>query len=663
MATERTQTSGRSARRSAVIVAALLTVVTAAAVLFGALTDEAALPAGVPDAILTTAPVPEPEPTTPPDEHGQPDLDPASTLDPAPLGAYVVAKPAAGAALVAVQAGQRQIPVYDIPGGPPRTMLAVNKIDGVDAPLHLIDWDDPAGALVLRLIAGGPNDDWLIVQAPTRPHDQYVWVRRSDFEFGFTSLRIEIDLADAGLLQLFDGNQVVLRAPIVQGRDGRRTPTHLTYIQNGVLGEGVAPAYGPAILSMASFSEDLGTFGGGGLPSNFIHGTNQPDLMGQRVSSGEIRVPNENLQRLLELITPGTPVLLFDSSESRPGRDDILQRVPTLVSTIPFEPGTPGAVDVTAGVAPQLWRRCGSEDPTELLCRSDGLPEFFAAGSGNEHVFAVARPDAGDDFLLPGQEFDPRDPPVRFIPVYDEPNGSRRSLVYVNDIDRVELDYPLLAQTVFGEPLVLSVVKMSSDAQWLLVRAPVLPHGQVVWVRGSDFDLGSTTLRIEVDVGYEFLGRYGMLTVWDNGRELLSAKISAGRETRPTTLTATYVDQIIPGVDLGQWYGPWLFSTPTYSETLGTFGGGDMPQQAIHAIGEDIEDQLGQPMSSGSIHVATETALRLAEIEGLVGAPVIFYDSSSPFTNKSAIERAAVAIARTKPMELTVVEQPVGGFT
>jgi len=83
-------------------------------------------------------------------------------------------------------------------------------------------------------------------------------------------MRIEIDLAEGGGLAVLDGDEVLLRSGIVHGRDSRPTPTHLTYIEGGLRNEPVrvSPAYGSAILRMASFSEVLGTFGGA-IPSNF----------------------------------------------------------------------------------------------------------------------------------------------------------------------------------------------------------------------------------------------------------------------------------------------------------------------------------------------------------------------------------------------------------
>jgi lipoprotein-anchoring transpeptidase ErfK/SrfK len=46
----------------------------------------------------------------------------------------------------------------------------------------------------------------------------------------------------------------------------------------------------------------------GGLPEIAIHGTNQPELMGQARSNGCIRLPNDAIQRLAEVVPLGTPV-------------------------------------------------------------------------------------------------------------------------------------------------------------------------------------------------------------------------------------------------------------------------------------------------------------------------------------------------------------------
>lgn len=604
---------------------------------------------------------PEPLPT-----FAVPDPTAAVNVAPAPLGTYLIAKPGAGVLLSAPLVGEDtprlEIPVYDVPFGQPRTLLYENElvydneIDGVRSRLPLLNWSDNGGLLALRVVAGSPDDDWIQVQAPTRPHNQVVWVRANDFDFGFTTKRIEIDLAGEGRLRLIDGERALLESAIVQGRETRPTPVHVTYIEGGVAGRLVAPAYGSAVLSMASFSESLGTFGGGGAPKNFLHGMNFLEVLGQRVSSGEIRIPNEVLNFVVEAAEPGTPVLLFDSSDERPGKESILNKVMTSAMTVPFGDAGVPVNSAARLVRPQLWQRC--DGVALLICRGDRVGSAQYLLPNIDHYFLVAKPDAGE-IVSVSDELGERE--VRVIPVFDTPNGPPQVLVYENPVDGISLDYPLFSTTVFAQPLVLSLVVRDSGDDWLLVRAPVLPHNRWVWVRADDFDVHTTTVRVEVDVGYVAEnGDQGIMRVFDGPRELLSAPISAGRESRPTTLTTTYVDQVIDGPLLAPAYGPKVVSTASFSEHLGTFGGGGLPQQAIHGVSG--AHAIGQPRSSGSIHVSDDVATELASIDGILGAPVVFYDSSNSRTDREVIAEWVPAFAVTKPLDLATLIAPIPSY-
>ena len=79
------------------------------------------------------------------------------------------------------------------------------------------------------------------------------------------------------------------------------------YIDEKIPGASLSPAYGDWVLSIAAFSEALGTFGGG-MPKLALHGTNQPELMGQYVSSGCVRIPNEVVSFIAESVPVGTIV-------------------------------------------------------------------------------------------------------------------------------------------------------------------------------------------------------------------------------------------------------------------------------------------------------------------------------------------------------------------
>jgi len=136
---------------------------------------------------------------------------------------------------------------------------------------------------------------------------------------------------------------------------------------------------------------------------------------------------------------------------------------------------------------------------------------------------------------------------------------------------------------------------------------------------------------------------------------LVTSEQSAGSEA-PIGVPAP---SLIPPVVDSQ---PPATIVPSYSYALGILGGGQMPQQAIHAIGTDLEDQLGTPVSSGSIHVSTETVERMADLD-LLGARVILYDSTTGISGRDVIERAGWHSAETKPIDQASAEQPIGAFT
>lgn len=521
----------------------------------------------------------------------------------APLGTYAVAKPGAGLDWTVPLGGEADyaplaIPVHDEPGGPTRMLVYRNTIDAVpDELLPLLNWSNAGSPLVLRVIAGGPDDEYIAVQAPTRPHEQVTWVQSTFFDFGYTSRRIEIDLANEGSLTLFDGDNELLTSGIVQGRDSRETPAHLTYLESGIDSAVPIPVYGSAMLSMASWSEVLGTFGGGNTPKNYLHGTNLPDLMGERISSGEVRLPNDTIDELITLVTPGTPIIIFDSSLLRSGRDAVLAAPHDLAATVPFDAELAVSVAVQRQ-HPQIWQHC---DAPDLICSNEP-----PTGS----LYAVAR-----DLERTDQ-----------IPVYASAGDSvRRTLLDINAIDGTEQASPLYALTPFGQPLVLPIVDGDPQSEWLRVQVPVRPNGSTAWVRADDFRVETTDIRIEVDVSRSPTSEAGILTVFRGTDQLLQAPVASGRDSRPTPLGTGWVHQIVDGSNVGPAYGARVIDFGMHSEALGTFGGG-VPRMAVHGTSQPAT--VGQRVSSGAVRLDNETITQLAEIDGLLGAPVSIFDGA-----------------------------------
>ena len=65
--------------------------------------------------------------------------------------------------------------------------------------------------------------------------------------------------------------------------------------------------YGPYAFGLSGLSEQLTSFNGGNGRLG-LHGTNEPDSIGQDVSNGCIRVANDVVIQLAELLPLGTPV-------------------------------------------------------------------------------------------------------------------------------------------------------------------------------------------------------------------------------------------------------------------------------------------------------------------------------------------------------------------
>jgi len=233
------------------------------------------------------------------------------------------------------------ISVYDEPGGEPRLLVDYNPFEDRYTNVPLLNPTPFGQPLVLRVVEGAVGDEWVKVQAPIRPHGQTVWVPTEQFDFGKSSIRIEVDLAgrDAGTLTVFDDGIEILSSPIVSGRVERPTALHATYVEQIIAGDKIGPAYGNWLITTASFSEALSSFGNG-LPGQTIHGTNQPEVMGQRISSGGIRVPDDVMQQIVDLPNlVGATVIKFNSDDPERTKEALLAQSWVPATTTPHNAG------------------------------------------------------------------------------------------------------------------------------------------------------------------------------------------------------------------------------------------------------------------------------------------------------------------------------------
>jgi lipoprotein-anchoring transpeptidase ErfK/SrfK len=148
---------------------------------------------------------------------------------------------------------------------------------------------------------------WYHVQLPLRPNGITGWVRAADVRLEPVTTRIVVELGERRVI-LYDKGHEVMRARVAIGSSATPTPTGRYYVNQRLVPADTSGPYGPGAIGISAFSPVLTGWAQGGPIA--IHGTNRPELIGQAVSNGCIRVRNDELVRLFERTRAGTPVLV-----------------------------------------------------------------------------------------------------------------------------------------------------------------------------------------------------------------------------------------------------------------------------------------------------------------------------------------------------------------
>ncbi len=175
------------------------------------------------------------------------------------------------------------------------------------------EFDNPTyfkNPLVMQVLE--EHGDWLKVMIQARPNHTEGWVKASDVEVTSTTYRMVLSLADRHLT-VFDGDTVVAETDVVIGKETTPTPLGAFYLSEKIQQKNTSGAYGPWILSTNGYSEALDLFDNG-LPVVAFHGTNQPDLIGTQASNGCIRMPNDVITQLADMLPAGTPIEIVAES-------------------------------------------------------------------------------------------------------------------------------------------------------------------------------------------------------------------------------------------------------------------------------------------------------------------------------------------------------------
>lgn len=156
------------------------------------------------------------------------------------------------------------------------------------------------------LLVEQQQGDWVQVRLPTRPNHRSGWIPVTAVQLEPMALQVYVDL-DARLLSVQDGAEIIVSSPIAIGSEENPTPEGTFYVTDKLETPNPDGGYGPYALGLSGHSETLTEFAGGDGQIG-IHGTNDPTTIGQAVSHGCVRLPNDIIEELATLLPLGTPV-------------------------------------------------------------------------------------------------------------------------------------------------------------------------------------------------------------------------------------------------------------------------------------------------------------------------------------------------------------------
>jgi lipoprotein-anchoring transpeptidase ErfK/SrfK len=170
----------------------------------------------------------------------------------------------------------------------------------------------PLGAGPVWLEVRGVKDvrgvRWVKVLLPQRPNGTAGWAPADNFTFTKIHSRVEIDLSSRHLTVLRRGKPLA-RFAIAVGAPTTPSPTG-TFAIAEVIPTGDPKAFlGPLVMPLTAFSNALNEYAGGN-GRVAIHGTSAPELIGQAVSHGCIRMHNADIRRVSRIVVPGTRVVI-----------------------------------------------------------------------------------------------------------------------------------------------------------------------------------------------------------------------------------------------------------------------------------------------------------------------------------------------------------------
>jgi lipoprotein-anchoring transpeptidase ErfK/SrfK len=187
-----------------------------------------------------------------------------------------------------------------------REAVEVYAEPNLGEPIRILEPTTILGTTTVLTVLEGPRQGWARVMLPGRPNGSEGWVQTDDMVVFVVEGRVVVDLSDRTLTYI-DGDTEVIATPIGVGSERHPTPTGSFFVTDRVTMADPNSSWGPHALGLSARSDTITEYNGGdGIIG--IHGTDNPSSIGRAASLGCVRVPNEVITRLYQLVGIGTPV-------------------------------------------------------------------------------------------------------------------------------------------------------------------------------------------------------------------------------------------------------------------------------------------------------------------------------------------------------------------
>ena len=184
----------------------------------------------------------------------------------------------------------------------PRASARMTATLAVVAPFN----GGPQVLLVVGAHATRADGVWYRVLLASRPNDAAGWVPAAAVRVERTAYRVVVRIG-ARSLELLRAGKVVGRWTVAVGTAANPTPTGSFAISEIVPQADPKGFFGTYILTLSAHSLKLSDFDGGD-GRVALHGTSQPQLLGQAVSHGCVRLPNAVATRIGRTVPAGAPL-------------------------------------------------------------------------------------------------------------------------------------------------------------------------------------------------------------------------------------------------------------------------------------------------------------------------------------------------------------------